>query len=309
MGKEAPVPQSAHTEDRSWTIGQLLEWTASYLSEKGSEFPRLDAEVLLAHALGSKRIDLYTRYDEEALEEARTRYRELIGRRIEGCPVAYLVGRKEFFSLAFEVNPTVLIPRPESELVVVEFLRLAGGLKTPSVLDVGTGSGNLAVTIAHQHSGASVTAVDLSAEALEIAGRNAKRHGVAQRVQLVQGDLFAPLVPGRLFDFVVSNPPYIPHEEIGTLPIGVQHYEPHLALDGGPGGFAVFDRLVAGAKDQLVPGGYLIVEICATLHEATRERIAGHPEYKLGETIYDGSRYPRVLVARKLLKPQAEFGA
>jgi release factor glutamine methyltransferase len=293
------VPQSSRIENRPWTIGQLLEWTANYLSEKGLEFPRLDAEVLLAHALGSKRIDLYTRYGEEAVEGTRTRYRELIGKRIEGCPVAYLVGRKEFFSLTFEVNPTVLIPRAESELVVVEFLRRAGGVSSPSVVDMGTGSGNLAVTIAHQHLGASVTAVDLSTQALEIAARNAQRHGVAQRVQFLQGDLFVPLVPGRRFDFIVSNPPYIPHEEIGSLPIGVQHYEPHLALDGGPEGFEVFDRLIAGAKDRLIPGGHLIVEICAALHQVTRDRIAGHPEYELGETIYDGSRFPRVLVARK----------
>jgi release factor glutamine methyltransferase len=294
------VPQDAQPQERSWTIGRLLEWTASYLSDKGSEFPRLDAEVLLAHALGSKRIDLYTRYDEEAPEETRTRYRELIGRRIEGCPVAYLVGRKEFFSLAFEVDPSVLIPRPESELVVVEFLRLAERLAAPTVLDLGTGSGNLAVTIAHQHLGATVTALDLSAEALKVAARNAKRHGVAQRVQFVQGNLFAPLLPGRLYDFVVSNPPYVPHEDMDDLPVGVRHYEPHLALDGGPGGFTVFDRLIAGAKDHLGRGGYVIVEICAPLHEATRERILGHPEYELGETIYDGSRHPRVLVARKL---------
>jgi release factor glutamine methyltransferase len=293
------VPQSTHTDAGSWTIGGLLEWTARYLAQKGSDFPRLDAEVLLAHALGCKRIELYTRYEEAARDDVRARYRELIARRIEGCPVAYLVGRKEFYSLTFEVSPAVLIPRPESELVVLECLRLAKPFSQPRVLDLGTGSGNLAVTIAHQHLGAEVTAVDMSPEALELARRNAERHGVEGRLRLLQGDLFASLSPGEVFDFIVSNPPYIPHEEIGTLPEGVRNYEPHLALDGGPGGFVVFDKLLAGAKDRLAPGGYLILEICATLHEATRERTAKHLDYEVLETVYDGSRFPRVLVARK----------
>src|SRR3984957_13304001 len=129
----------------TWTIGRLLDWTASYLAQKGSESPRLDAEVLLAHALGCKRIELYTRHDQEAAEERRIAFRDLIRQRIEGCPVAYLVGRKEFFSLEFEVNRAVLIPRPDSECVVDECLRLAKSMPEPRILDIGTGSGNLTV--------------------------------------------------------------------------------------------------------------------------------------------------------------------
>src|SRR5713101_7994546 len=128
--------------EQPWTIGRLLDWTAGFLAQKGSESPRLDAEVLLADVLGCERIALYTRYDEEAAEESRQRYRDLIRRRIEGCPVAYLVGRKEFFSLRFEINPSVLIPRPDTECVVVECLRLAKEITPPHVLDIGTGSGN-----------------------------------------------------------------------------------------------------------------------------------------------------------------------
>src|SRR4029077_17513341 len=141
----------------SWTIGRLLEWTTKFLAEKGSESPRLDTEVLLAHALNSKRIELYTRHDEERGEPNRTKFRDLIRQRIEGCPVAYLVGRKEFFSLEFEVNRSVLIPRPESEFVVMECMRLAKEMPVPEILDIGTGSGNLAVTVAQQHKGAQVT--------------------------------------------------------------------------------------------------------------------------------------------------------
>src|SRR5438477_12572710 len=183
----------AAAAERSWTVGSLLDWTAGFLAKKGSEFPRLDAEVLLAHALGWKRIDLYARYEEAASEALRDRYRELVRKRIEGCPVAYLVGRKEFFSMELEVGPDVLIPRPDSELAVTECLRLAKGMAGPRVLDLGTGSGNLAVAVAKHHKGARVTAVDLSPKALAVAERNAVKQGVADRIRFLGGNLFAPL--------------------------------------------------------------------------------------------------------------------
>jgi release factor glutamine methyltransferase len=282
----------------SWTIGGLLDWTARYLAKGGSEFPRLDAEVLLAHALGCRRIDLYTRYQEAAPDEGRARFRQLVRRRIEGCPVAYLVGRKEFFSLQFEVTPAVLIPRPESEFVVLECLRLAKGMPEPRVLDIGTGSGNLAVAVAQQHKGTQITAVDLSPEAVAVAARNAARHGVTERVRFRCGDLFESIPAGEYFDFVLSNPPYIAGAEIGQLAAGVRDYEPHLALDGGADGYAIFNRIITAAKEHLEPGGYLIVEIGDPQHEETRWRIAAHSEYQLADTIYDGSRHPRVLQAR-----------
>jgi release factor glutamine methyltransferase len=290
------------TEQQEWTIGRLLDWTAQYLAKKESEYPRLDAEVLLAHALGCKRIELYTRFEERAPEEARQRFRELVRRRVEGCPVAYLVGRKEFFSLPFEVTPAVLIPRPETEYVVLECLRLAKEMAAPRVLDIGTGSGNIAVAVAHQHKGAKVTAIDVSSDALAVAERNAARHGVAGRIRFLCGDLFGPVPADEPFDFVLSNPPYIAQPDMEQLPAGVRHYEPHVALDGGPGGFAVFERLIAAAKNYLVPGGYLIIEIGSPQHEPARQRFAAHPEYELAETIYDGSRHPRVLRARKVEK-------
>jgi release factor glutamine methyltransferase len=286
------------TNDQTWTIGSLLDWTARFLAEKGSESPRLDTEVLLAHVLGCRRIELYTRYNEPTSEEARSRFRELIRRRLEGCPVAYLVGRKEFFALPLEVGPAVLIPRPESEFVVMEFLRLAREISHARVVDIGTGSGNIAVAVAQQHQEAQVTAIDVSPEALVIAGRNAERHGVADRVRFLKGDLFGPLATDERFDFVLSNPPYIAREEIGGLPGGVRDYEPHVALDGGPGGFVVFDRLVDDARKHLQPGGYLIVEIGAPQEEHARQRIASVGGYELAGTIYDYSGHPRVLRAR-----------
>jgi release factor glutamine methyltransferase len=287
------------TEQQTWTIGRLLEWTTQFLAQKGSESPRLDAQVLLAHVLGCKRIDLYTRHEEEPAEQARQKFRELVRKRVEGCPVAYLVGRKEFFSLEFEVGPAVLIPRPDTECVVDECLRLAKDFPEPRVLDIGTGSGNLAVTVAQQHPGARVTAVDLSPDALAVAARNALRHGVAPRIRFLEGDLFDPIPAGERFDFVLSNPPYIAREDFDCLPPGVRDYEPRLALDGGPGGYAVFDRLLAEAKDYLVPGGQLLVEIGSPQEGPARQRLASHPEYELADTVYDGSRHPRVLRARR----------
>ncbi len=211
-----------------------------------------------------------------------------------------LVGRKEFFSLPFEVTPAVLIPRPESEFVVLECITLAKGLAEPRILDIGTGSGNLAVTVAYQHPGARVTAVDVSPEALAVAARNAVRHGVADRIRFLTGDLFAPIPSAERFDFILCNPPYIAREALESLPSGVRDYEPHLALDGGPGGFTVFDRLLAQAADYLMPGGYLILEIGAPQHEPARQRILERDQYELAETIYDGSHHPRVLRARKI---------
>jgi release factor glutamine methyltransferase len=281
-----------------WTVGRLLEWTTSFLSQKGSESPRLDTEVLLAHALGCKRIELYTRHDEVAPEEGRQKFRDLVRRRVEGCPVAYLVGRKEFFSLELEVGPAVLIPRPDTECVVDECLRLARGLAEPEVLDVGTGSGNLAVAVARQSKGAKVTATDLSAEALAVAARNAQRHGVGDRIRFVQGDVYGPLDPAERFDFILSNPPYIRHGDIPQLPAGVRDYEPHVALDGGADGFAMFDRLLAGAPGHLKSGGWLIVEIGTAQEGPGRERI-GHVEgFELAKTVHDGSGHPRVLRAQ-----------
>jgi release factor glutamine methyltransferase len=290
----------AVASEQSWTVGALLNWTAKFLADKGCESPRVDAEVLLAHTLGCKRIDLYgLRHAEPAGDEVRLRYRELIRKRIEGCPVAYLVGRKEFFSLEFEVGPTVLIPRPDTELVVTECLALARALPQARIIDLGVGSGNISVSLAKRHPGARVTAVDLRADALAVAARNAARHGVAERVSFLQGDLFAAVPAGATFDFVVSNPPYIAQPDLATLPVGVRDYEPRLALDGGPDGYRVFERLIAEAAPRLAPGGWLIVEIGSPQEGPARQRLTAHGGYELLPTVIDYSGHPRVLKARR----------
>lgn len=286
--------------EQTWTLGALLDWTAKHLAQKGLEYPRLDAEVLLAHAVGCKRIDLYgIRHADAATPEQRQKYRELIQQRLEGCPVAYLVGSKEFFGLGFIVSPAVLIPRPDTEHVVMECSALAKPLPAPRIVDVGTGSGNLAVTLARELPKAQITAIDRSAAALAVAQQNAARHGVAERIRFVEGDLFGPSAPEERFDFVVSNPPYIPHDEIENLPIGVLNYEPHEALDGGPDGFALFQRLIEAARSRLAAGGWLIVEIGAPQEEPARQRIQALAEYELAPTVRDYSGHPRVLKARR----------
>lgn len=283
-----------------WTLGALLDWTAKHLAEKGSEHPRLDAEVLLAFAARCRRIDLYgMKHGEEANPEVRQRYKDLIRKRIEGCPVAYLVGKKEFHGLDFQVSPAVLIPRPDSEHVVIECLKLAKGVTEPKILDIGVGSGNLALTLAKKLPTAQVTAIDRSEEALQMAKTNAEKLGVTERVRFLHGDLFAPLDTGSQFDFIVSNPPYIAREDMAALPVGVRDYEPKLALDGGPGGFEVFDRLVDDARAFLAPCGWFIVEIGSPQEKRARERIESFAEYELGATVRDFSNHPRVLKARK----------
>lgn len=284
--------------EQPWTIGRLLEWTTQYLTQKGIESPRLETQVLLAHALGCKRIELYTRFEELAPEEGRKQFRELIRKRLEGCPVAYLVGRKEFFSLEFEVNPSVLIPRPETECLVDDCLRLLRDREGPRILDLGTGSGCLAVAVAWKHKSAQVTAIDLNPEALAVASRNAVKHGVSDRIRFLEGDIYSPLSTEEQFDVILSNPPYIRHDDLPKLSATVRDYEPRLALDGGADGFAVFDRLLEGAGEHLTPGGYLIVELALGQEAEARRRVEIRRGFALAPTLRDGEGRARILRAR-----------
>lgn len=281
-----------------WPIRRLLEWTEKFLREKGVEAARLEAQILLAHTLGCKRIDLYVRSEEEPTEPQRTAFRGLIKRRVEGCPVAYLVGRREFYQIDFEVSPDVLIPRPETELLVMESLRVLKGAEAARVLDVGTGTGCIALSVARQHKTAQITAIDVSAGALAVARRNAERHGLAGRIRFLEGDLFAP-VAGETFDLVASNPPYIAAEEYAGLAKEVRDFEPRLALDGGPGGLDVYRRLIADAPGRLEPGGHLLLEIGATQEGPVRDLINRTGAFGTVSTHLDGQKLPRVLEARR----------
>jgi len=191
----------------------------------------------------------------------------------------------------------VLIPRPATESLVVRALELLKPLSAPRVLDVGTGSGCIAVSIAHQHLGATVVAVDVSTEALAVARRNAERHGVAGRVRFVSGELYSGL--SGPFDLIVSNPPYIPAVSIPALAPDVRDHEPRLAIDGGSDGFAVFDRLIAGAAERLTAGGWLLVEVGFDQEAEAQRRLAGVSGLVAGPTVRDADGHPRVVTARR----------
>jgi release factor glutamine methyltransferase len=283
-----------------WTIKALLAWTTDFLAKKGIESPRAEAQILLAHVLKCKKVDLLVRYDEQPSEAERTRFRELIHRRVAGWPVAYLVGTRDFYLLSFEVSPAVLVPRPETEMLVLEGLAFIKPLKAPTVLDLGTGSGCIAVSIAHQKRDAKVTAVDVSPDALEVAKRNAAKHDVAERVEFLQGDLFAPLAAGSTFDLVVSNPPYIAHGEFASLAPDVRDHEPRAALDGGSDGLAFYRRIASGVGPFLKPGGRLLLEIGSTQDEAVRATLAERPELEVGATLKDMAGHPRVVSAKRV---------
>jgi release factor glutamine methyltransferase len=286
------------TTEAPWTIGRLLDWTARHFAGKCVEPARLEAELLLAHAMSCSRTSLYTGFDNVPTEDQRRHFRELVQQRLKGFPVAHLRGRKEFFSLEFEVGSDVLVPRPDSEWIVTECLTLAKGMTAPTILDVGTGSGCLAIAVAAGHKGAVLTASDVSELAVAVAKRNAERHRLSERIRFLHGDLFAPLENGERFDFILSNPPYIPRGQISSLAPEVRDHEPRLALDGGEDGFAVIDRLIAGAGECLRPGGYLIVEIGFDQEQSARQRFLAHGKYELGKTIHDHAGHPRVLRTR-----------
>ncbi|MFG0262685.1 MAG: peptide chain release factor N(5)-glutamine methyltransferase, partial [Novipirellula sp. JB048] len=249
------------TQEEPWTVLRLLEWTTQFFKTRGSESPRLDAEVLLAHARDCARIELYTAFSEVPSEEQRVAFREMIRRRGEGTPVAQLVGYREFYSLRFRVDENVLIPRPETEHLVIEALDVAKAMPISGrplrLADVGTGSGAIAVTLAKQLASAEFTAVDLSEAALKIARWNADQHGVSDVVTFVHSDLLTAVEEPATFDIICSNPPYISESEYEQLAPTVRDHEPREALVAGIDGMDIIKRLLETTPPRLQPGGRL----------------------------------------------------
>jgi len=295
-----------------WTVLRLLTWTTDYLKQHGSDSPRLDAEVLLAHARGCERIMLYAAFDQIVGDDDRTKFRGLVKRRAEGTPVAYLVGKREFYSLSFRVTPDVLIPRPETELVVVETLEAIGqsskfkvqGSRLESdsasqVADVGTGSGAIAVAVAKHSPHSRVVAVDLSPAALAIAKENAAALGVAERIEFVQSDLLAGVPPKQQFTVVASNPPYVSESEFAALAPSVKDHEPRQALVAGPKGTEVIERLIPQAVERLLAGGWLILEVSPMIASRVVDLIAAHGRYEPANIVKDLAGLARVVKARR----------
>ncbi len=253
-----------------WTIGRLLDWTRRHFDAREIEDARLCAELLLAKALGCRRIELYTRFGEVPADAPRTAFRELVKAAASHRPIAYLIGRKEFYSLDFLVTPDVLIPRPETELLVEHALAWCSDHPRDSyaLLEIGTGSGCVVVAIARRNEAVRAVATDISATALEVARQNAERHGVSDRVRFVEADMLdlsgssdAGFAADCRFDIIVSNPPYVAEHERETLPKNVREYEPEIALFCGADGLDAYRRIADGVRDCLKPGGTLLLEI------------------------------------------------
>ena len=285
-----------------WTIQRLLKWTADFFRDHGSEQPRLDAEILLAEALECPRIELYTRFDEEPPEPIRSVFRDWVARHAEGEPVAYLVGHKEFFSIKFNVDSRVLIPRPETEHLVTEAIDVIRNLpeEQPTILDVGTGSGCVAIAICKHAPKAVLTACDISDEALAIARQNAEQTKVDDRIKFIKSDLLESVTTPAQFDLIVSNPPYIGHSEKGSIDSSVVDYEPHLALFSvGPQGTETIQQLVEQAAPRLKQEGYIMFEISPFIADACCELIEQHAAFSLERVVKDLSGHARIVVAKK----------
>lgn len=275
----------------AWTTLAVLDWTTQRFTEAGIAAARLEAQLLLAHVLGCSRVQLYTGFDKPLGEQELAGYRELIKRRLGGEPVAYLLGEQEFWALPFYVDSSVLVPRPDTETVI----EVARALRDPAapcrVLDLCTGSGAIAISLAKELPGAQVVATELSPEAVAIARRNAERNALAERVEIRAGDLFAP-VAGERFDLIVSNPPYIATAVIATLAPEVRR-EPVIALDGGPDGLRFYDRICAAAPAHLLPGGALVLEHGYDQADAVRARLEAAGFARITLT-HDLGKNPRV---------------
>lgn len=293
-------------ETTTWTVARLLAWTQEFFTQRGLSDARLCAEILLAHSMQTERLRLYTCWETEPAEAARTTFRALVKEAAAGRPIAYLIGRKEFLSLAFEVTPDVLIPRPETEILVERAINLVrkGGTDHPwRVLDVGTGSGCIAISLARHVPSATVAASDVSEAALTVAQRNAERHGVHERITWRCGDLLSPWTNEPPFDLVVSNPPYVATEG-APLERSVRDHEPHVALFAGGDGLDVIRRLLRDVPRHLRPGGHLLMEIGFDQAAAVRQ-LAADSGWQLCGLYRDGGGHERVLhVARSQASAQ-----
>ncbi len=260
---------------QKWTIQKLLNWITEHFEQKNIDSPRLSAELILSYVLELSRIDLYTKFDNEVPKDQLTRLHELVKRAADNEPIAYLIGKTEFYSLELDITNDCLIPRPETELLAqraIEFLRKRQNLQF--VCDLCTGSGCIAVAIAKNFPEAKITATDICESALKAAANNIKKHDLKQKITLLCGDLFDPIVPQMdisRFDLIVSNPPYVSSTEYEKLDANVKEYEPKLALHAGVDGLDVYRRICRQIDEFLKPDAALMLEIGYAQGPAVRE--------------------------------------
>ena len=284
-----------------WTVLRLMRWSGEYLEGKGVERGRLEAEHLLAHALGLPRLQLYLQHDRPLDRDELDRFRPLLRRRAEREPLQYIVGHAAFRELELLVDPRVLIPRPETEVLVDEVLAWAraGGAEALTAVDVGTGSGAISLSLVREGPFRRVVATDVSPDALAVARANAEGLGMDGQIEFREGPLFSPLGNGEIFDVIVSNPPYVAETEAGTLQPEVGTWEPSAALFGGPDGLEVIRALVAGAGAHLGPGGLLALEVGAGQAGLVVAEIEGSGGYDDIRVRRDLAGRQRVILARR----------
>lgn len=293
-----PVSDHASTPD-IWTVGRLIRFLEDYFRQRRFQAPRLDAELLLAHALDCTRVHLYIDWQKPVDKPERDALKALVKRRTAGEPAAYILERREFWSMPFLVDRRVLIPRPDTEILVETAIQWVGALPDDGrrIADIGTGSGNIACALAKSLPHAKIAAVDVSEEALAVAQANAAQLDLSKKIEFFQGDLVNPLENGEKFDMVVSNPPYVTAQEWRALPEEIKQYEPTGALvDQGSEGLALTARLLEESLRVLKPTGVVLVEIGAGRAEAATvlARDAGYLHVQVKE---DYAGVPRVLLA------------
>lgn len=293
---------------------ELLNWSTNRLKDHRIENPRLNAELLLARSLNLSREGLYRNLHGQLKEKERETLEKMIQRRISGEPLQYILEKQEFWSIDLKVDPRVLIPRPETELLVEQSLLILsensfGGV--PSILEIGTGSGAIAIALAKEVKDIFLIATDISRDALVLARENAKSAGIQDQIKFVNGDLFGPLHPSKEkkpFDLILSNPPYIIRHEIGSLAKEVREYEPTIALDGGEDGLEFYRHLISQAPFYLREGGWLLLEIGQNQREMVSKLIEGERTFLKSECVPDLSGFERVVKAQKNKRPSLPFG-
>ncbi|MEI8217378.1 MAG: peptide chain release factor N(5)-glutamine methyltransferase [Eubacteriales bacterium] len=289
------------------SIREAINVATTRLTVAESESPKLDAEVLLAYFLKVDRSFLFAHYADDLDEKRSDSFFEIIDRRASGMPVAYIIGRKEFMGISFKVNENVLIPRPDTEIIVEETIKIANehqkGLGNLEILDLCCGSGAIAVSLAYYLNKAKLTATDISSAALNVARENAKDYKLSGKIKFVQGDLFSPFRSKGLgkthFDMIISNPPYIKSEVISTLQREILEHEPMIALDGGESGLDFYIKIIEKAPDFLKKNGYLILEIGHDQKDQILQlldKIGQFREYRVAK---DLAGHDRVVIAQK----------
>jgi release factor glutamine methyltransferase len=290
--------------EETWTIVRLINWTTDFLRSQQIRTPRLDTELLLSYLLGLTRIELYLNFDRPLKKKELGEFKCLIKREVKREPIAYIIGHKEFWSLDFMVTKDVLIPRPETEVLVEETLKIfqEGILSANNcrILEVGTGSGAVAISLAKELPGISIIATDNSIKALRVAAQNVERHRVTKMVKLLGGDLLGPFRNCDGFtDIIISNPPYIPERDFKNLPSEIRDFEPKAALDGGKDGLYFYRKIIYGAARYLRDNGHLLLEIGENQTERVVWLIKETGRFKQCYTVKDLGGKDRVVKTQK----------